>query len=170
MRLAAWGEIDRPNKVWNIPFQHLKTGKIHKRDRPIPITPQMEPLLDELQRRRTDQSPEALVFPSPQTGGAYGAGNCSQFLSRMLKWTTPKIDVHGFRSTFTDWAFANGFPTHLIDIQLDHAIGNTVDQAYFRDQLFEQRRVMMTAYNEYIDRPTPAAATNVAQFKRRRAS
>jgi integrase len=130
-------------------------------------------VIEGMQRRRTDQDPKALVFSSPYGGGPLTS--VSRFLDRSLNWKTPKIVVHGFRSTLADWCRENGFAKHLIDIQLDHMDGTKIDQPYFRGQAFEQRRQMMAAWGEYCDRPTPEPAPdNVAQItearKRRRAS
>jgi integrase len=172
MRLATWGEIDLENMVWTVPWQHLKTGKTHKRDRPIPITKSMLAVLKEMQRRRTDQSPNALVFPSPR-GGPYCVNSCTYFLSKILKWT-PKINLHGFRSTLPDWCRAEWARPNYNDLwklQANHTLAeDKSDGSYGHDRLLDQRRVMMDAYDEHCEGTTPAAGTNVAQFKRRRAA
>jgi integrase len=172
-RLAEWREFDLENMIWTVPWQHLKMGKFHKKDRPVPITPQMLAVLQQMREKSIDQSPTALVFPSPY-GGPYNRTSCVNFLDKTLKWT-PKITTHGFRSTLRDWCRVNKHDDLLWKIQADHASGDKSDQAYgTQSAVFEQRRQMMTAYGKFCDRPTPAAGTNVAQInearKRRRAS
>ena len=172
-RLATWKEMDLDNMIWNVPWQHLKEGRKHHTDRPVPITKPMKAVLEEMQRRRTDHAPDALVFPSPQ-GGAYTMSSGSHFIKYRLKWKT-KITLHGFRDTFKNWARANGFPEHLSEIQLDHVLGKTKsDQAYGRNKLVEQRRVMMEQWGEFCSNPpepvTGANVLSLAERKRRKAS
>jgi integrase len=175
-RLMMWSEIDPNMRTWTVPWQHLKEGKFHKRDRPIPITPPMRKVLEEMLRRPVDHSPNALVFPG-SNGRPHGETSCPQFVRSTLKWTTPKIDLHGFRSTLRDWCRAKWARPNYNDLwklQVDHTLGkDKSDGAYGHDKLLEERRVMMTAWGEYLDRPTPADGTNVAQFneaRKRRAS
>ena len=70
-----------------------------------------------------------------------------------------------------DWARANRFPAHLIDLQLDHVLGNKVSQAYGHDKLIEERRAMMRQWGNYCSRPAPVPATgtdNVLSLAKRR--
>jgi integrase len=66
---AEWEEIDLPNRIWNVPWQHRKTGRVTRDIQQVPITTRMVKILEEMQRRRTDQDPKALIFrsPSPRT-------------------------------------------------------------------------------------------------------
>jgi integrase len=173
-----WGEIDRPNKIWNLSWErrknrrHVPRGEKHS----WPITPALERILDEMQRRRTDHSPNAPVF-----GHVYRNHTVSELLRRLWKEPVPNPDgsmstvtVHGFRRTFTTWAGANKFTQREIDGQIDHKVPGQTRQAYDPGATAEERRLMMMAYDDFIDRTTPAAGTNVAQInearKRRRAS
>jgi integrase len=153
-RLATWNEFDDLEQmVWNVPPEKLKTGHLNGQVRPVPITPPMLAVLEEMKRRRKDDAPDALVFPSPR-GGEYELSTCSQFIRNTLKWDA-KATVHGFRSTFVDWARANEFPAHLINLQLDHVLGNKVGQAYGHDKLIEERRAMMRQWGDHCSRPAP---------------
>jgi integrase len=114
-------------------------------------------VLDEMQKRRTDESDDALVFPSQlghRRGEAIAVATLAVFLSATLKWET-KIVVHGFRSTLKDWWRANGYPMDLLEIQFDHVLGNQVGQAYGHDTLLEHRRRYMELWGEYCSKPTP---------------
>jgi integrase len=177
-RLATWKEFDlRPEPdgmIWNVPPENRKTGHLHDEVRPIPITAPMLAVLKEMQKRRTDQSPDALVFQSPR-GGRYDVNACWQLITKTLKWNPP-ITAHGFRTTFTHWANANGFAPRLINRQLDHVVGGKVLRAYDRDPSIDERRAMMRLWGEYCAQPAPEPATGtVSQFsearkKRRKAS
>jgi integrase len=169
-RLATWKEFDFEHLIWNVPPEKLKTGRLNGEVKPVPITKPMRAVLDEMQRRRKDDSPDALVFPNPWDRD-YSISSCSQFIRSTLKWER-KVVIHGFRSTFVDWARANRFPSHLIDLQLDHVLGNKVGQAYGHDKMIEQRRGMMELWGEWCSGPPkPATGTNVLSLaKRRKAS
>jgi integrase len=160
-RLATWQEFDlRPEPdgmIWNVPPENRKTGHLHDEVRPIPITPPMLAVLEEMQRRRTDQDPKALVFQSPH-GGEYDVNACWQLITKTLKWDPP-ITAHGFRTTLTHWCNANGFAPRLINRQLDHVVGGKVLRAYDRDPSIEERRAMMRLWGDYCARPAPEPAT-----------
>jgi integrase len=169
-----WVEIDRPNKLWNMSWErrknrrHVPKGEKHSR----PLTPRLEWILDEMERRRVDHSPNAPVF-----GRLYANNTISQTLHWI--WKDPvanpdgsmsQITVHGFRRTYNTWAGANRFTQREIDGQLDHKVPGQTRQAYDPGATAEERRSMMMAYDNFIDRPTPAAGTNVTEFKRRRSA
>ena len=62
------------------------------------------------------------------------------------------ITVHGFRSTFRDWASeTTSFPHEVCEQALAHAIGNKTEAAYRRGDLFEKRRKLMDAWAAYCE-------------------
>jgi integrase len=169
--LAQWKEIDRDSMTWNVPPEHRKHGRRTGKVRPVPITKSMLAVLDEMQRRRTDSSPNALVFPSPRTGQAIKTSSPAIFVSATLKWET-KITPHGFRSTLRDWMRAEtNFKEVFWKSQVDHQLGDgtATDEAYGHDMLLEQRRAMMAFWDDYcgpMPRPEPQAG-KVLKLKRR---
>ena len=125
-------------------------------------------VLEEMQRRPIDHSPNALVFPSPH-GGPYEINTCWQLITKTLKWESdPPITVHGFRSTLTDWCHAHGFAPRLVQRQLDHVIGGKVEQAYGHDQMIEERRAMMQLWGDYCAGPEPEPMTGTVLHMNRR--
>ena len=146
--------------IWNVPPEHRKTGRYSDKVRPIPITKPMLVVLEEMQKRRVDPSPDAITFPGVYSGGVINAATIANFLPRVLEW---KIDVsnHGMRSTLRDWCRANGFPAEYWDIQVDHALGNKTSRAYGHDPLIEERRDMMEKWGEYCSRPAPEPSSRV---------
>lgn len=61
------------------------------------------------------------------------------------------VTVHGFRSTFRDWAaeVANA-PREVAELSLSHKIGNDVERAYARSDLLEKRRELMERWSEFV--------------------
>jgi integrase len=63
------------------------------------------------------------------------------------------LTVHGFRSTFRDWAAeCTNFPNEVVEMALAHVVSNKVEAAYRRGDLFEKRRRLMDAWAEYCER------------------
>ncbi len=177
VRLATWAEFDIENMIWNVPPEHRKTGRdgVTKQ---MPITPHMLEVLQEMQKRRSDPSPNALVFPSNSwwdnasagggRGKAFNGDSASQFIKKSLKWDI-KITSHGFRSTFVDWARSLDMDERLIQLQLDHVSGSKSDRAYGHNKLLERRRTMMLQWGDYCSRPAPEpVADNVLSIADRR--
>jgi integrase len=76
----------------------------------------------------------------------------SRLLRRMGRDT---LTVHGFRSTFRDWAAERtNFPNEVVEMALAHAIGSKVEAAYRRGDLFEKRRKLMDAWKAYCEQST----------------
>ena len=64
------------------------------------------------------------------------------------------LTVHGFRSSFRDWAAeATSYPNHVVEQALAHTIGNAVEAAYRRGDLFEKRAALMADWAAYLSRP-----------------
>jgi integrase len=172
---ATWKEFDLQHRIWNVPPEHLKTGYRHGEPLPRPITRPMLAVLEEMQRRRADQSPDAIVFRSAHKGQLRPLQRTalSHLVQRLLNWEV-KITNHGFRSTLRDWCRANKYPSEWWDIQVDHVLGNKTSQAYGPDKLLEERRGMMEAWGEYCTRPAPephsADVVKLSEKRKRRSA
>ena len=58
---------------------------------------------------------------------------------------------HGFRSSFRDWAAEEtDHPREVVEAALAHTVGNKVEAAYARSDLFERRR-LMNDWPEYLE-------------------
>lgn len=74
------------------------------------------------------------------------------------------ISVHGFRSTFRDWAGEmTSFPESVAEAALSHQVGTETERAYRRGDALEKRRKLMSAWQGYLERP---AAANVVGMRR----
>ena len=72
--------------------------------------------------------------------------------------------MHGFRSTFRDWAAEKTkFPNEVIEMALAHAIGDKVEAAYRRGDLFEKRQTLMRSWANYCLQPK--SRDNVVQLQ-----
>ena len=64
------------------------------------------------------------------------------------------LTAHGFRSTFRDWAAeTTEHPNHVVELALAHAIGNAVEAAYRRGDLFEKRVALMSDWAAFLAKP-----------------
>lgn len=135
-RGMTWAEIDLQNKIWTIPAQRMKAGKEHR----VPLTADM---ITQLGPTRDD---DALVFES-QTKASRPISDMS--MTALLRRLGRKdITVHGFRSTFRDWAGeTTGFAREVIEAALAHGIKDKSEAAYARSDLFDKRRKLMEAWS-----------------------
>jgi integrase len=80
-------------------------------------------------------------------------------LLAMLRTMGRSVTAHGFRSSFRDWAAEQtNFPREVAEQALAHVIGDKVEAAYRRGDLFEKRRRLMLAWAEYCGKPSPSGA------------
>ena len=71
-------------------------------------------------------------------------------VSAMLDYVNGRgFTVHGFRSTFVDWAAEAGYPSELRELALAHAVGDQVERAYRRTGMLDQRRPMTEAWTAF---------------------
>ena len=71
-----------------------------------------------------------------------------------LKALRPSVTVHGFRSSFRDWAGdRSNFPRDVIEAALAHTIESKVEAAYRRSDALEKRRQLMDAWSRYLAQP-----------------
>ena len=146
---ARWEEID--GDTWTIPGEHTKSGKAHR----VPLSDRAVELLRGLPRVGEH------IFP-----GRAGEGMGETTLRKVLKRVDFSITVHGFRSTFRDWAAeTTAYPNHVVEQALAHAIGNGVEAAYRRGDVFEKRRRLMQDWSDYCSRPLIESAEVVALRK-----
>lgn len=134
-RGATWAEIDVDAKVWTIPASRMKAGREHR----VPLS---EAALALLGGKRDD---DKLVFESEAKPGKQISDMSMTAVLRCMNRTD--ITVHGFRSTFSDWAGeTTGFPREVIEAALAHGIKDKAEAAYARSDLFDKRRKLMRAW------------------------
>jgi integrase len=137
---ARWDEIDLLAKVWTVPAARMKAGREHR----VPLDSRAMAILEALPR----EAGNPFVF----IGGRAGASLADQAMLELLRDMRPGalLTVHGFRSTFRDWAAeSTSFSNHVIEMALAHAIGDKVEAAYRRGDLFDKRKRLMTDWGKH---------------------
>ena len=147
-------EIDLEAKTWTIPAGRMKASRLHK----VPLSERALEILSEVHT----EDGNSHVFIGPSNGAGLSNMAMSTVLSRMKR---NDITVHGFRSTFRDWAAeTTHFPNHVIEMALAHAIGDKVEASYRRGDLFEKRKALMDAWAAFCAKP----AGDVIPLRRRK--
>lgn len=150
IRGMTWSEVDLDARTWTIPAERMKAGKEHR----VPLTSHVVEILRDLPRiEGTD-----LVFPAPR-GGMLSDMTLNAVMRRMQVDAVP----HGFRSTFRDWAAERtNYPREVAEMALAHTIGDKVEAAYRRGDLFEKRRRMMEEWAKHCDTVQPVGGVVVS--------
>ena len=133
---ARWDEID--GQVWTIPASRMKAGREHR----VPLSDKAMTIIKRMKAVRAND----YIFP----------GDRREMLSNMALLMTLRrmgrgdLTTHGFRATFRTWAAERSqFPREVVESALAHVIGNKVEAAYQRGDLFDKRRRLMDAWAEY---------------------
>jgi integrase len=150
---ARWREMDMDlaARVWTVPADRMKAGREHRvplSDAAIAVLEEVRPLALTMDGK---PDPEAPVFPGPRRALPMSNMTMLMLLRRMNRGD---LTAHGFRSTFSDWAAERtAYPREVVEMALAHAIGNKVEAAYRRGDLFEKRRQLMAAWAEFCGAP-----------------
>jgi integrase len=136
---AKWSEFDLEERTWTVPASRMKMGREHK----VPLCNRAVAILKTLPRRGDR---------------VFNLSNMAML--QCLRGLRPGLTVHGFRSTFMDWAHEQTATAKVvIDMALAHAIGDKVEAAYRRGDLFERRERLMRLWCEFCDQPALTSAT-----------
>jgi integrase len=151
---ARWDEIDLEAKCWTVPAQRMKSAREHR----VPLGDSAIALLKSLPRH----SAHSYVF---HASGQHNKPLDSKAMRELLRAMRPHATVHGFRSAFSDWAHERTpHANHTIELSLAHAIGNAVEKAYRRGDLFEKRRRLMADWDRFLTSPIPAEGAGVVHL------
>lgn len=132
-----WSEVDFDTRTFSVPPERRKDQKPYPHR--VPLSDQAVYILSQIERKgeyvfaRSAGSHISLETPRVVLQKKVGHGT-----------------MHGFRSTFRDWAAEQGFDRTLAEKSLMHATGNEVEQAYQRSDLLEQRRPLMQSWADAI--------------------
>ena len=130
VRKAKWKDFDIDAGEWRVPPENAKTGRLH-------VVPLAAPALEVLEslRQMFGDKPDSLAFP-----GLSGLMSDAT-LAKVLRVNAGEgYTVHGFRSTFRDWAAETGFADSWAEAALAHTNANRIESAYRRTTFFEQRK------------------------------
>jgi integrase len=139
---ARRSEINLEGKLWTIPAaERMKAKKEHR----VPLSDRA------LQILKSPPREADFVFPGGRKGVPISNMAMAQLLRRMERFDAT---VHGFRSSFRDWAAERtNYPNHVVEMALAHVIGDKVEAAYRRGDLFDKRRKLAEAWAAYYTVP-----------------
>jgi integrase len=141
VRGMKWREFDLEDAVWTVPASRIKAGKEHR----VPVSPAAFPLLG------SPGAPDELVFVSPVKKGRPLSDAA---LAAVLERMGVDVTVHGFRSTFRDWAGeTTPHAREVIEAALAHRLRDKAEAAYARGDLFQKRRKLMEDWADYLASP-----------------
>jgi len=137
---ASWAEIDMDAKTWTVPAARMKAGVDHR----VPLSPRCVKLL---QRAEALSDGGPYVFP--------GRNNTTPlsnmvFLMALRRMKRGDLTVHGFRSSFRDWAAERtNVPRAVCESALAHTLRDKTEAAYNRTDLFDRRRELMNSWSAF---------------------
>ncbi len=145
-RKAEWPEIGDKDTIWTVPEGRMKGEREHR----IPLS---SPATSVLRLRRKEQRKgEKLIFPSTKPGKSLSENAMLALLGRM---GYGHITVHGFRSTFRDWAAdCTEYADAVAEVALSHVNDDETEAAYKRSDLFEKRRALMGDWAKFCETQT----------------
>ena len=142
-RGATWDEVDQAAREWRIRAERMKGGVEHR----VPLSDAAMAVLGQAGRLRDGSR---LIFPSSTKPRSQLS---DMTLTKVLRTTglAERATVHGFRSTFRDWAAeCTDAPHAVMELSLAHAVGSSVEQAYARSDLLARRRRLMNDWASFV--------------------
>ncbi|MEP6343794.1 MAG: integrase arm-type DNA-binding domain-containing protein [Maricaulaceae bacterium] len=141
-------EFNLENAIWTLPETRMKSGRSHA----VPLSPRAVEIITEMRSSSISQ----YIFPGNKAKRPLSNMSMSMLLRRM---EYEDITVHGFRSTFRDWAGdRTHFSREVAEAALSHAIGDTVERSYRRQSALEKRKSLMEAWDQFC---TGSSSSNV---------
>ncbi|MDZ7594424.1 MAG: integrase arm-type DNA-binding domain-containing protein [Thiobacillus sp.] len=167
---AKWSEIDEEKRVWIIPADRMKVNREHR----VPLSDSALAVL----AKAKEICQGEYIFPGVRSGKPMTDMSLSMLVRRMNesrakqgleKWVDKRsggeIVPHGLRSSFRDWAAeATHYPGEMAEMALSHTVGNKVEAAYRRGDMFEKRRQMMADWAAWCE-PKKSATVTPAKSK-----
>ena len=133
---ATWAEVDLEKAIWTIPPDRMKAAKEHR----VPLSAPAVAILESLHPLGSE-----CLFP-----GTKGGNLSSMAMAMLMRRMKVDATVHGFRSSFRDWAAeCTGYAHEVAEMALAHSIESKVERAYRRGDLFEKRRRLMDDWGTY---------------------
>ena len=138
---ATWSEVDLDRGLWVVPASRMKAGTEHR----VPLS---EAALNVLRSVDVGLRPDDHLF----WGKSPDRPLSNMAMSMLLRRMVPNVTVHGFRSSFRDWAAeVSAFSHEVCEMALAHTIPNKAEAAYQRGDLLDKRRELMEAWAIYLD-------------------
>jgi integrase len=145
LRHAEWSEIDFEKAEWRIPAEKMKMREQHI----VPLSRQAVAILRELHLLTGSGT---YVFPSIRTSARPMSENTVLAALRRMGYTKDEMTGHGFRSMASTLLNEQGWNRDAIERQLAHGERNAVRAAYNFAEFLPERRRMMQAWADYLDK------------------
>jgi integrase len=164
LRAMEWAWVDVDKAMLTVPGEIMKRKKADKGNgipHLVPLAPQAIAILEDL-RPLTGHG--RYVFPSERGGARCMSENTVRAALRALGYSNDDMTAHGFRAMARTMAAERlNVQPEVIEAQLAHTVPDALGRAYNRTQYLDQRRTLMTAWADYLDRLRVGA--DVIQFK-----
>ena len=135
----TWSEIDPAARLWICPADRMKGGEVHR----VPLTDEMLEIIEPLRAMQSEFVFEGQKRHKPLSNMA--------MLMLLRRMGVEGVTVHGFRSTFRDWAAeVAGAPREVAEMSLAHKVGSDVERAYARWDLLEKRRLLVARWSGFV--------------------
>jgi integrase len=149
---ATWAEVDLDAATWTIPADRMKASREHR----VPLSKPALALLRELHKHHVGD----FIFSSAKPARPLSNMAMLKLLERMGH---ADLTVHGFRSTFRDWAVERtNFPREVAEHALAHSLPDKVEAAYRRGDLFDKRRGLMDAWARFCSETSRSGGKVIA--------
>jgi integrase len=161
---AVWDEIsdlDQPNSTWTVPAERMKMKRPHQ----VPLSDRAVAILKALLAKRpvSMSGPHPFVFPGMRPRQPLSDMGMLNLMDRL---GAGDYTIHGFRSSFRDWAGDSGIDFEVAEQSLAHDVGNQVTRAYLRSTMLERRRAAMQSWCGHL-KGEDAKVVQIAGRKRR---
>lgn len=144
---ARWEEIDFNEKIWTVPAERMKGGKVHR----VPLSAGALRVI----QKQAEVKISDFVFPGKKQNRPLSSMAMEMLLRRM---GAAEFTQHGFRSSFRDWCGeSTTFAREVAEAALSHAVGDEAEQAYRRGDALEKRRKLMEAWSRFVSSPKTEA-------------
>jgi integrase len=152
---AKWGELNFNEGVWTIPAERMKAKKEHR----VPLSTRALTILREMEKVKHSE----YVFPGTKKEAPLSNMAMLALIERMGR---TDLTVHGFRSTFRDWAGEKtNYPREVIEHALAHQLKDKAEAAYARGTLFEKRAKLMDQWRTYSETKPQKEAGKVIELE-----
>jgi integrase len=143
---ATWDEIDLDTETWVIPGERMKSSRPHR----VPLSKPLVAMLRALPREKGNP----FVFVGTRAKSPLS----NMAMLELLRGMRAGLTVHGFRSTFSDWARERtNYPRDVVEMALAHAIKDKSEAAYRRGDALEKRRRLMAEWARFCSMPCTTA-------------
>lgn len=155
VRSAQWEHIDFDRRLWNRPAELMKTGVAHS------VT-LCDAAIEVLQRSKALYDGKGHVFPGVRRESALN----DMTLTKILRTAGRSETVHGFRSTFRDWAAERmpSIPGHVAEAALSHTVSDKVVAAYRRTNFIDLRRELLGNWGRFVAPMLSPPASKVVEL------